>query len=93
MNRNEAKLIIANIAWVKEFAEGKEVQHYGGEWSSYDTFTFTDAPANYRLKPEPRTFFIHEDLDQVFDTNGLPIDWMPRPHGKYIKVREVLDDE
>lgn len=95
MNRLEAKRIVDNIAWIREFAEGKEVQHYGGEWSSHDTFTFTDAPANYRLKPEPREFWIRSPYESgvtyaLTEEEYESGEW---ENENIIKVREVLDDE
>ena len=90
MNRERAKELLPII---QAFAEGKTVQakKLAGEgWIDINNFIdFFDADEReWRIKPEPREFWLIEHQDGSISFKQIHI---PAPRGS-IKVREVIDE-
>ena len=73
-------------------ADGKDVQerdtdHDDAEWLDYDPASsfILNVSWDYRIKPEPREFWLDPDDHEVWLDQDTP----PVPHA--IKVREVLE--
>ena len=88
MNRKRARELLPVI---QAFAEGKTIQYRDNsrvyKWSDADNEIFLlNTDNEYRIKPEPREFWIFYDLSQILDS--------PPVCGpdKYFKVREVTDE-
>lgn len=49
---------------VQAVADGKEIQHnaFGTEWIVLHNPSFTESPERYRIKPEPREWWIVEHV-------------------------------
>lgn len=67
MNREQAKALLPIIA---AFANGEEVQCkvQGGQgtWHTAEHFSFDGSPDCYRIKPEPRSRFILERIEDGY---------------------------
>ena len=94
MNRDETRKAIEVMqAWV----DGRPVEwcprNCPGDWRADPQHTDIDGPAwdwlqhNYRIKPEPREFWVHVDGDAF---NGTVNSHDPRCDG-CIRVREVIE--
>jgi len=89
VDRERAKELLPII---QAFAEGKTIETRGGpggEWHRVKTdweLPF-DLECEYRIKPEPREFWVQPDCQVVNDLHERPLDFEG-----WIKVREVLDD-
>lgn len=56
MNRSEAKRLLANLEFLKAFAEGQDVQarcYTTKEWVDMNNPTFMSTDVTYRIKPRP----------------------------------------
>lgn len=89
MNREQTKQAIEVMtAWL----EGKQVQRQsilGGAWVSHvDGDRFNFAKYRYRIKPEPREFWIHVGEQCIL--RNLNMESQEREG--WIKVREVTDE-
>ena len=91
MNRERAKELLPII---QAFAEGKTVQHRSGEnlqWITVDEVASFDMfELDWRIKPEPREFWIIEDGDHTLKAThsyGAATNYC----GEIIKVREVIE--
>lgn len=87
MNREEAKKLLPII---QAYADGKEIQHnFNGDWSNMDYFDFDDDPENYRIKLEPREYWLFKDsTDPTYTVRSF------HPDGTWdevIHVREVIE--
>ena len=89
MNREDAKKL-----WpiIKAFGDGEEVEWLSGKnnWKpKSETCGFDQDPSRYRIKPEPREFWLEQDGGwRVIAGNG------PDAHCtnfNRIKVREVIE--
>ena len=113
MNRERAKELLPII---QAFAEGKDIQfrddissrkdlHRGSEFSDWQTvpdepdLKFRDS-RQYRIKREPREFWIHKSIQNMYAHNSEiearqgAFDGAGIATGStIIHVREVLDDE
>ena len=81
--RNKAQLLLANMAMIEAFAEGKTVEFLSTglvNWVAREEYSFTSPPNQYRIKPEPRTFWVNVCLD-----GGST--------GETIEVQEVLKND
>lgn len=100
MNKEETKQAILVM---QAFVDGKEIEvmqlkrlgryyvtgHPTWDWSEYD----------YRIKPEPRVFYIAENIDGTFEDiqegdiwpGGLVVTKHPEKYKKTIKLVEVLE--
>lgn len=60
MNSTNAK---DYLPLVQSLADGKTVQWLtnAGEWQDVGQVDFCDTPSSYRIKPEPRRFFVSTD--------------------------------
>lgn len=69
MKREEAKKLVPII---QAFADGKTIQLKvdGGGWKDTAEPQFLFSAENYRIKPEPRTFYSYRYRDSV-GVNGL----------------------
>lgn len=70
MNQEKAKLLLPVI---QGLAEGKTVQFLGvnGTWIDHDNPAFNYEPNRYRLKPEPRIFYVILRADGTVANDGL----------------------
>lgn len=90
MNRKGAKEL-----WpiIKAFGEGKDIQYRAGaydNWYSGDAFSFDQPPGEYRIKPEPREFYVYITCKGgtfVSRDNSVPTS----SSTEIIKVREVIE--
>lgn len=101
MTREQAQQLAANPVW-KGFLAGKQVEYLNGngQWLPEDRITavhMVDYPDKYRLKPEPRRFWIntYPDPDDLHVHRlRSEADWyaVPGPNGRQecIEVVEVL---
>jgi len=87
MNKSNAKDF---LPLVQALADGRtvEVRRYssGPEWVKQEDYIFNRDPEDYRVKPEPREFFL--------EPNSLTVDGYyvrAEPGPKTIRVREILD--
>ena len=91
MNREQAQELLPII---QAFAEGKTVQYLNGsvgKWSDAVTPSFF-TQYQWRIKPEPREFYLIEDLKTgIFEKINGDNPYNPETH-QVIKVREVLSD-
>jgi hypothetical protein len=90
MNKENAHLF---LPLVQALADGKTIQYIeNGIWNDMfgDSIAFGNHFEHYRIKPEPREFYVYRDnfTDGVFYAKeGLPLaDWK-----EVIRVREILD--
>ena len=85
MNRERAKELLPII---QEFAEGKTIQcrGMGLDWADV-SISLTWEADEYRIKPEPREFWLDPADFEVWEGQENP----PVPDA--IKVREVLSDD
>ena len=81
------------IKVVQGFLDGKQIQsklkiHYS--WNDNPNPRWNFATNDYRIKPEPREWWVN------INDKGMPYTWAKaeygKPHDMHIKVREVLDD-
>lgn len=65
INKTNARLFIPLI---EAMAEGKTIQHMDctGHWMDLDEVGYTKSPYRYRIKPEPRVFWILHDKNGMF---------------------------
>lgn len=66
MTREYARNLVELMPILKAYAEGKAIQiFYDGKWNDYIRHPreFDFPPKNYRVKPEPRTFWINNYPD------------------------------
>ena len=72
-DRDYWKRVLANIEFVRAFAEGKDVQSFEslvfGKWSSHSEIDFVLHPSFYRIKPEPREVWVA--IDRSLDMIGF----------------------
>lgn len=95
MNRERAKELLPII---QAFAEGKTIQaqnrrpQTSNDWvDAVDEFLFFDSNDwNWRIKPEPREWFVYSGNDEPIITDS-PMDVDAKYAHKWIKVREVLE--
>jgi hypothetical protein len=58
MTRDYAKALLPII---EQYAAGKTVQVFiGGTWVDLDSTDFSSHPSHYRIKPEPREWWLNE---------------------------------
>lgn len=93
MNREQAELLVGKQHLIEAIAEGKTIQHNGfrNRWEDLHDPVFNAPIESYRIKPEPREFWI--SIDQDGYAKGV---FSSDPHQigrEAIHVREVLDDE
>lgn len=67
MTRQDAKRLLANVEFMKAFAEGKTVQYNEGteakpDWQDIANPSFDMSTVFYRVKPEPDVSYIIEGL-------------------------------
>ena len=80
---------------IKAWGEGKTLQYsIRGQWQEAFCIDFSGYPSQYRIKPEPREFYVSISEYGVCGASdardGKPI----CPKGiSILKVREVLEDE
>lgn len=97
MTRETAKLIIANEPFIRAHAEGKTIQVFNtnnGSWYDNDSPSFNAQPEHYRIKAEPREFFVN-----IYPSGKLCIHPTREDANRMaraalfdcIKVREVID--
>ena len=93
MTRERAKELLPVI---QAFADGKEVQfksaprkYSTAKWVTKEDMYF-DTVDEFRIKPEPRTFYMREFSDYY---EGEFMDYNEDPDCQYIKVIEVLDED
>jgi hypothetical protein len=100
MNRAEAAKL-----WplIKAWSEGKTLQcRNKGGWESDDSFVFVFGAESYRIKPEPREWWIIQNNGTSFFTrmfsskkdadDHIKQCWHPEALTAF-KVREVLDED
>jgi len=89
MNRERAKELLPII---QAFAEGKDIQWRnttGEEWqSTTGNLSFFDNWC-YRIKPEPREFWIHKRFSIAYNEEDIGPN--PEDDDQFIKVREVIE--
>ena len=89
MNKENASQF---LPLVQALADGKTIQVLGcdgSEWIDIREVKFSDNPEAYRIKPEPREFWLFRDDPKNFYNESDT-----KPSGKWnelIKVREILD--
>ena len=88
MNKENAHLF---LPLVQALADGKTIQYspFDSEWSDLSDPNFQESPDQYRIKPEPREFYIYrDDLDGCFyaKESKPDLNWK-----EAIRVREILD--
>ena len=89
MNRKRAKELLPIIqAWSEGATIEVESESNKGRWLVCFEPQFEHG-GNFRIKPEPREFWLTEHQDGSISFRQIHI---PAPSGS-IKVREVLDDE
>lgn len=102
MTPNQAKWALACLPMVQAYAEGKEVQvntalDGTGEWRKVVNPDWSCGPAAYRVKPEPREFYINIYANgyQYLHTSELEArkgcTLNGKPSATTIKVREVVE--
>lgn len=82
MTRNEAKQVLANLPLVRAWVDGKTLQsNIQGNWIDWivDTVPLIDADA-WRIKPEPRTWWIIVDTGLCFPTRKLAENYLSAEH-------------
>ena len=95
MTREQAK---KNLEIIKAFAEGKTVQFRNKEfpqWTDFDDPQFDSTCGEYRIKPEPRTWWVAVDGSWIagfFDSRPEALSYAEGYGEKcsVIQVREVL---
>ena len=97
MNRERAKELLPVI---QAFAEGKDIQFAleGYQWTDLHeetAFTFPAEDYEYRIKPEPREFWIIREKGEI-DNSGEWYSYRPslsvhRANEEVIHVREVIE--
>ena len=87
MDRERCKELLPVL---QAFAEGKTIQcrGMGLDWAAVSTNPTWEAD-EYRIKPEPREFWINPKTNKI--TSTMP-DVARDPMTGFIKVVEVLDD-
>ncbi len=86
MNRERAKQLLPII---QAFADGKDI-----EWRMDDEEWYTKGDPfwgdyfEYRIKPEPRVFWINPDAN---DSDAIIYEAFNPEHSDFIKVREVIE--
>ena len=100
MNRERARTLLPII---QAFADGKDVQfRFAGcgdkPWiDMQDSWNFNTDTADpdfieYRIKPEPREFWVHRDLLKYSTRAASSLDEINEDYRHYwIKVREVIE--
>jgi hypothetical protein len=99
MNRERAKELFPII---KAYAEGKDIQFRLDDDGWHDVveslaLTFPAEDYEYRIKPEPREYFILQNRGDALDVKirlaGTMADLKAKYHPQYdvIHVKEVLD--
>jgi hypothetical protein len=98
MNRTEAKQLIESPI-LKAFIEGKEIERIcGDEWidrsENIDADHLAMNPHTYRIKPEPREFWVNvypHGVDNIIHYTKVDADnWAANDREECIKVREVI---
>jgi hypothetical protein len=101
MNRERAKELLPIL---QAFAEGKDIQCWQERKDKWETIkdpdVFAWASSRWRIKPEPREFWIHKSIQNMYAHNSEiearqgAFDGAGIATGStIIHVREVLDDE
>lgn len=94
MTRDEAKAL-----WpiIKSFGEGKTIQILdGADWIDLEESQFADPSSYYRIKPEPRRFWIVKRTDgsgtaQLFSMRSIAEECLfNNPANELIEVEEKL---
>ena len=97
MNRERARELLPII---KAFAEGKTIQFKNDNHQWRDPFgndlRFDASPEKYRIKPEPREFWIvaysEDDIDyRAFWTKGRADEVAHGTDGVVVHAREVIE--
>jgi len=88
MNKNNAAQF---LPLVQALADGKILQYApdGSTWSDAKSPAFINQPEKYRIKPEPREFWIWRDGPQDMfqgSEDDPDLNWK-----ELIRVREILD--
>lgn len=89
MNREEAKELLPII---QAFAEGETIQvkmPSDNGWREVSDPSFTSLPQFYRIKPEPREFYLNLYTCQI-SKSGCDLTYIKNPD-EIIKVREVIE--
>lgn len=92
MNKDNAK---DYLPLVQALADGKELQWSNdeGEWGTLADWGFTTEPKRYRIKPEPREWFVWVDENGRGRFATAINDEYQSSSGKFnpVKVREVIE--
>lgn len=86
MTREKAKAL---VPFIQAFAEGKTIQvQIGSGWDDVNDPNFNNDPAIYRIKPEPREFYIGIYEDQVM--RGITHHSMDDAKQAWYSAKEVI---
>jgi hypothetical protein len=88
MNKNNAAQF---LPLVQALADGKTIQllHTVRGWEDAENIDFSCPPESYRIKPDPREFWIYRDQydgPYIASPQKPKYDW-----NEIIRVREILD--
>lgn len=90
MTREEAK---AFLPILEAYSKGGMIQYLsGGEWDNINGPAFDSGPSRYRIKPEPRTFWVVENKEtiHVVKDSDRAKNYAALYNCEIIEVREVI---